>query len=760
MNGGTEEEDEEGSRGDSIFLPPIKEQENSDTSPIGLAVPRSKQRPVSLSPRVKHHDSSDSSDGDEYQEGVIGTTPPYAQRLSKTRRRSNKFKRMPSPYQDYRDKQRTFTKSRPLSADWISSEPRILAPEISQPRRHTISDVVLSSKKTYGFNNYASFEEGKTKKTEKEGGGGKRKKKEKERKQDRDEKSFQHHQQSVSSLDNIPQLKILSPVATPPSSFADKVTVRSTPVPKQHPLLVTSLTSHELHASRKLLDEEGTPRIVRSNSDIQISLTLSSSQSIRCPSDRNKFYKNFRKALNVLSKRQNAQQATGMHQSGFHVPRQHSENLGMENPYAHMVDQIWREFRAWQAERTLEEQEDWDFEHHREVEVVLNRVIQYRFDSQSEVLNSRLFTGTETRARDDYEPLTSLTSATRFEVDGGNNNSEETTPLSSLNAGVATQNRDDCDGDEDGPRTLTQQGSTDSDESSASSKSSGEYSIEKFLSPEQLSALSEVNQLLEELENVEGLYSNSRKIGDENPKYRQPSFRRKRDAIILWVKVTKGLADHLSRLSKWFGVQIIPPVPSVVHTPCTPSRSTSDSTSHASHPLSNISTSDLSYIDPEASLGGLSRLSSIGFLSQSSQFSSGSSNKGRNFSPRIVSNIDSSPSLWKGYRKFVDRTLKKKGLKWMIDELLKFISPIFCIAEEAIKVRVEDLEEGFTEEDDIDLDPPRESWPLLPYANFTNCPSAPLVTRVTSTTPRCWLDQFYEMNLPSFAPLVSDMYSQ
>ena len=754
-NGGADDEDDqEKSRRESLFLPPIKEQESPDINFGDDSHTKPRQRPFSLSPRrLKPNSPPDSSsDEEDYVEGVIGTTPPRDQRLTKTRRK-NKWRRTSSPYQESRDKQKQFLKSRHQSADWILLDPPMILTPNNQPRRHTLSDTSVPIKKTFGFKNYSSFEESSRLKREKDGGkkdkeGGK-KKKDIERKQDRDEKHTGHHPSPLPPPNHVPMLNITSPMSELPRSFTDTPPLPSS-LPK-HPLL-TSLTSNDLSSRMASDDDEGRPRMIRSHSDAQFSLTLSSNQSVRCPSDRNKFYKNFRKTLSVLSKRQ--QQGPLIHQAGFHVPRQHSENLSIDNPFGHIVDQIWIELRAWQAERTPEEQEDWDFDHHREVDKVLDRVMKYRFDTQSNELDVSFITGTE-REREEYEPLMSLKSIAKND-ENGDENSEETTPLGSLKTNMGQVHFEEDDVDE-APKTLTQQGSTDSEESSTtcSSKSSGEYSVDKFHSAEQLSALSQVEQLLEDLENVESLYSNSRKIGDENSKYRQQFFRRKRDALILWVKVTKGLANHLSRLSKWFGVPIFT---QLVPTPSTPSRTTSDGTS-SSHPLSGFSLSDLS-TDPEASLGGLSRLSSIAFLSQSSQISSVSSKSTSN--PRPISHADSClstcPSSWKGYRKFVDRTLKKKGLKWLIDELIKFIAPIFKIAEEAIKVRGEEFEESFTDDEDIGISHTvQESWPLLPYAKLhpEAAPMAPQVSRLTSSTPRCWLDEIYAMNLPSFAELVS-----
>ena len=746
MNDGNEE------GGEGMFLPPLRETE-------GLRDVKEVQCKLFKEPSQTHGNSSsgssDESGNDEYHQGLMGSTPPHAERLSKTSRRVRKQRKSVSPYYPvkYREKLTDFSQSRAKSADWSPSA--FSSPyEDKQRRRHTFSDITSKKPPPHGYGSYASFEE--------------KKKKKKERKQDRDEKDYQRkgyqplQLQFPSTSDPIPNVNILSPDDKPPSSRSDNIVGfhLNSPPPSlpQRPTLMSSLTTHHLTGIKS--DYDTRPRVERSHSDAQLSLTLSSSQSIRCPSERNKFFKNFRKTLSVLSKRQQQGLLTTMPNAGFHMPRQHSENLSGENPFGHVFEQIWVELRAWQMGRTVEEQEDWDFEHHGEVGMVLNKIIDYRFDPHSEELDNRLFAGTD-REREEYEELSSLRStSTTNNLNTGREleeciKEEETTPKSSIMADTYSKQLYPPDDDDDGPKTLTQQGSTDS-ESSDLSGSSVEYSVNQFLTPEQRSALSEVKKLLKELENVEYLYSTSKRMGDENHKYRQCFFRRKRDALLLWVKVTEGLADHLSRLSKWFGVAIISRSSSI-HTPCTPSRSSSDNPSQ--HPLSSLVGSDSgSYIDPEASLGGLSRFNSV-YLSQSSHLSSTSSRGtfSRLFSPRVPSTTEfSSHSQYKGYRKFVDRALKKKGLEVLITELFRFVQPIFRIAEEAIKVRVEELEEGYEEDDEGEegegLNFANESWPLLPV--YLKSEGNSRVSRMTSTTPRCWIDEFLQMNLPSFSELV------
>ena len=144
--------------------------------------------------------------------------------------------------------------------------------------------------------------------------------------------------------------------------------------------------------------------------------------------------------------------------------------------------------------------------------------------------------------KDEYEQLTSLPS-------------EETTPHISL----TNQPSESCDDvDSEGPTTLKQQPSLDSESSGDSAKSvKCSYQIEDFLTPEQQAARKDVEMLLKELERAEHLFPTFKNMVDKFGVCQTPQFKRRRDALILWSKITENLASHLSWLSRWFCAPII-----------------------------------------------------------------------------------------------------------------------------------------------------------------------------------------------------------
>jgi mitogen-activated protein kinase kinase kinase 4 len=284
--------------------------------------------------------------------------------------------------------------------------------------------------------------------------------------------------------------------------------------------------------------------------------------------------------------------------------------------------------------------------------------------------------------------------------------------------------------------TLTQQESTESDTSSCPT-----ITTDNFLLPEQVEALHEVDSILEDLQKFESLYPCTGKIEDD--RYRCSKFKRRRDAIVLWSKITRGLADNLVHLSKWLGMPV---------NPFPHSQSPTDQPlTMQPLPLSSGETSQSTDINPEESLTFSAISSSL--RTQSSVFSTSSSSTNysrttlqRMFSSAHASSLEDDRHSSHGvYSRFVNQTLKKEGLQYLIEKLLQFISPILDFAEEAMKVYPYSPDEETKEEQP-------ERQPLLRSYLPANNSDKPF-KRATSTAPRCWMDEFASMNLPSFSEI-------
>ena len=520
-------------------------------------------------------------------------------------------------------------------------------------------------------------------------------------------------------------------------------------------------------------------KIERSHSDAQLSLTLSSSQSMHCPPDRKQFYRSFAKSLKIIAKRQQQPALPPTH-----IPRQHSEDLNARNPWALDNEQLRMELRAYLNNQTVEDQEESDYQLQCEVGRTLYRITNYCFSADSTM--DGYFRGMN-------EPTMSLP-ARLNELKGGANErvkkrgtvqgikeeeegeeeeeegrDDDETPLTSItnNTGVSWKDGcpddDDDDDDEYGPQTLTQQQSRESEGSSV------EYRIDQFLNEDQMEALEEVNNLLLSLERVELLYTSSKRITDKQ--YHQLPFKRRRAALILWSKITEGLANHLVHLSKWFGVivnpvtrsegEITPPGTSGV-----PSRQGSDGSGGLPPPLPPPVFGNELSVDPEESLSlSVLSLASSLFQTQNSVTSSRGTLQ-RLFSSRNILSIEEERVSSKGYSRFVDQVLKRKSLDWLIEKIIKSIKPILKTAKEAMKQQQAEEEEEEEEEEEAKEDDESDNenivsgrrslfYPLHLGRGGGRGGGISAIKRASSIAPKCWMDEFIDMNLPSFAEQVS-----
>lgn len=695
---------------------------------------------------------------------VYGTTPPKSERQMKQERRANKHKRQSpgSTHNTIREDEETPPLYKSYSAADMSLEPTFLTIQ-SQPRRMTVPQVPAwnpvgrpGRRKGCGRHRSPVGEEGDCVR-------GNKKKIQRAREKNRNEKASMINDISVSSPLHMPQAysgveeeKVEededpeeewrnmshgegedevdfpapqgSSVEEPSTGSHGKVQLG--PFHSEGPMPYHSLTSQVLTQASSHV------KLQRSQSDAQFSLP-SLGQAMVCPPERKKFYRSFMRTVKLYSQPQHHIRSTSSSTTkgltGTHIPRQHSEDLQSDSPYDADMDSIWLELRAYLANRDVMMQHRHDYDHRSEVDRVLDNITKYRFTTMDVHFSGM------TGDRDEYEPILS----------------EDPTPQCSLTVkDVQLQNNeeDSDEGDEGrehqeeggGPDTLKQQGSYDSDSSRESLQNP--FPIESFLTSEQQAALSDIKKMLKELEKAELLFPSLKKMAIEFSICQTVQFKRRRDALILWSKVIENIAHHLSRLSKWFGVMIYSVytrptshdsfsspqfrVPVQGHTGSLDKRRTFlEQVSVAS-----AATTSSSSIDPEQSLV---RMASY-FQTQSSATSSHTY-----YSSQLTSSLDETNI--RGYRKFVDRTLKKKGLDWLMKQLEKFITPALEIAEVAMNSH--HRRGTITDEDKGNQR--MESTPLMEKYR-----GPPPVYRMSSTAPQSWVDEFSDMNLPSFSQLV------
>ena len=695
--------------------------------------------------------AADSQDLDEFF--LPGTTPPRSERLLKQERRMYKHKKVSPSAMSPSPKLPLF---KSMSSSDVCSEPFPNGSYYEQPRRSTVpaihapSSVVKGRRRAGGKCHSSPLRE------EGEGARGYKKIYQRDRERHRDQKTKmneevsaphvlhcdggvevkkegEYHQEEKADFD-LPADDDVDFVNSSNHQGPEKVPCFADYLPI--PIVGTSHSDgqsvfHSLTSQGFMMIGYEPPKrkLQRSLSDIHSSLPYQSKAMV-CPPDRKKFYRKFMRTVKIYSHQQQHIPMPGG-PSEIHIPRQRSEDLGIESPFDGVMDSIWVELRAYIADRKNNEQIQHDYRYRSEVECILDDVQKYRFTYRDD-----FFVGTN--ERDEYEQLTSIPSEA---VD-------EPTPHCSLTSrDAALQNEEGGGGssdnaDDGGPGTLVNQGSLDSEGSSNSGKNV--YPMEIFLNSEQQAALKDVQQQLRELERAEALFPSLKKMANEFSVCLTPQFKRRKDALILWSKVTEDLANHLSWLSKWFGVTIYsvyshqssqeyPPTHSPYAGPSRASTSNGDSPRKALFSQISVASAATtsSSIDPEQSL-----------IRTSSLLQTQSSSASTYFSSQLTISVDEGSH--RGYRKFVDRTLKKKGLEWLMSQLNKFIASALMIAEEAITVQRIQAEEE-EEEEGIE-----ESTPLI----RRHKPHPPFVHRVTSTAPLSWLDEFVNMNLPLFSDLV------
>lgn len=675
---------------------------------------------------VLESDEENSDSRDHYPMGLCGSTPPRNERyIRQGKKHKPSLRKMsPGPVTVREKRQVMMAKNRVQSA-LLDTSTEEDPQQASQERRHTWASVPAYAPGATAMATSLSpqnSEEDLSKRS-------KKKKHTVIRNKERYEKCQLKSPPSDSAKLSPSPISIKKPRLKDMSDHSFSIDSLSGPLPAySDDLLTSSLNPSTL----KFVCGSPPQKIERSKSDAQLSLALHSGHTMHCPSERKQFYRRFTKALKVYSMRQSAQL--------LHILKQRSEDLSVDNPMGPVMERIWVELKANLDGCLPSAIEEFQIYRRWEVDEVLDQIIHFRFEASQSEMPDGAFLSVD---RDDYEVLSSLPSETT------------TNPWIQLPSVTEQPIEEENEEQEEGeqPATLTQQDSADSDFSGR--RHQEECCEGQFLVSRQKLALVEVRQLLRKLEQVEVHYCSSRKMGDENAKYRTSQFKRRLDALVLWCKITEGLANHLCRLSKWVGVTIKPPYEVQLSGDQTSSPSPSQMVSRSStnggssllkkllFAQSSVSaSSDASNQNPEESL----------LLTQSSVISSSSSRSQttlqRLFSRQNPSSLDEMEAMT-GYSKFVDRTLKKKGLKWVVQELDQFSCHILGMAELAMASQSNDSNsEGEEDEED---DCGEERKPLLHI--YKPQLAAPL-RRSSSTSPLCWMDEFSAMNLPSFSQLV------
>ena len=473
--------------------------------------------------------------------------------------------------------------------------------------------------------------------------------------------------------------------------------------------LTSSLQPHLLQSWKGSNNSLGSDsaRFRRVQSDFSLS-TQTLDERQYCAPERKQFYRKFLNALKhsgISNVARPQMESTPM--SGIHVARMRSENLALDNPYGPTWEMIWLELKAYLSDLSPDSYKEWMFFKKNYIDQVLRRIIDFRMPEvdPEQSLNAAFFGVEET------EPLRSV-SSTRVRSESSSHTctakrvgfsmplATTDTETLSFQDGKAYDEPDLCK-EQAAPipacDQIHQQESTDSRSSGESE--TVEFEPNEFLSQLQICTLSRVCSLLTELEEVETLYYNRRRMGDDHPNYRTFNFKRRAAALILWYKVTNSLAAKLSSVSKWLGVCVElrkvcqDPSPDCIP-PSTEIRSHFPLERQSSVELSSILVSSSSPKSPKSprsptksrlhfSVGSHSSEEdilqhSVTLNPQVSYLSNTQSSNSSATLQRLFSNYQSVLENHGPYREFVNRSLKKKGLTYLM-QVGEWIHAVYSI---------------------------------------------------------------------------------
>ncbi len=350
------------------------------------------------------------------------------------------------------------------------------------------------------------------------------------------------------------------------------------------------------------------PRVRRTNSDAQLILSSrNGGAEMRCPPDRKQFYRQLKKSIKYYGISSTSRMegpgggggGGGSGVGGTHMSRFHSENLAASNPFSPLMDKLYLELQAYLKDWNVEKHDEWMFFNRRNIENIISKIMHYSFEM--DCAQSLHHIGMS--SRDNYETLSGSASSPNMGTlskrgdtlsrclfadkaapsRGGTGIDANSLKRDSLEKGSSPPKNinlnfevSGCEGDVstegggggggggvDDPR---RQGdgdvaghSDDSDTSNPDLLCYCKVHHRNFLSGLQQRALLDVSKILRQLDEVECLFMNRKRMGDEYSNYRTLYFKRRVRALILWHKVTHSLADNLCHLSNWLGTAIAHP---------------------------------------------------------------------------------------------------------------------------------------------------------------------------------------------------------
>lgn len=214
---------------------------------------------------------------------------------------------------------------------------------------------------------------------------------------------------------------------------------------------------------------------------------------------------------------------------------------------------MWLQLQAYHAARTLEEQDNYLEEARRDVDNLLDEVINFCFDSKKS--SSHILCGKDDQESSDEGFVLPQSDEDEFVTFKTSFDDNPTMASSSPKEASSTPidiNEKPTKEKSDNLNTIS--GTIKELDLDLDGKKSEKVLDLRKLRADKVSAMQEIVALIQKIESVEALYPNTKALVSAHPKYKDVKFVRNMEALYLWLNVNKELYHCLNGLADWIDV--------------------------------------------------------------------------------------------------------------------------------------------------------------------------------------------------------------
>ena len=231
---------------------------------------------------------------------------------------------------------------------------------------------------------------------------------------------------------------------------------------------------------------------------------------------------------------------------------------------------LWLQLQAYHAGRSLEEQDNYLEQSRRDVDKVLDEVINFKFDAKNGIckyVNCKpVDNDSISDADDSIDDTSNLDENNREKDDDDDNDDEFLTFKTSFDKDALTSSPriEKANKNEDITETSIENNIQDlkiSEEKppEIGTNSKTEKKEEKVFNlsesrNKKIAAMHEISALIQKIESVEALYPNTKALMNSHPKYKEIRFTRNLEALLLWLNINKELYHRLVVLADWIEI--------------------------------------------------------------------------------------------------------------------------------------------------------------------------------------------------------------